>query len=166
MKADTLKIKSFIVAEMKNSAGEVTFRHTYTNLVTAVGDQFYAARASGAAGAPAAVTGMKLGTGSTAPAKTGAGAALTTYLANSHQALNGAPTASGGTVSYVATWAAGKATSASPITELVLVNDALADATSPESATLARILTASDPIPAKGAGDALTITWNHVLLGT
>jgi hypothetical protein len=58
------------------------------NLITQVGCQMYWERGAGIAGAPAVPTGMKLGTGSTAPTPTGAGAALATYLANSQQGFD------------------------------------------------------------------------------
>jgi hypothetical protein len=107
---------------------------------------------------------MKLGSGTTAPAKTGAGAAnLGTYLANSHVAI-GTPTSALQTtirrITYSASWPAGKATTASAITEAVLVNDYAAgtDATSAEAATLSRVLL-SPAIGSKGANDTLTVTW-------
>lgn len=61
------------------------------------------------------------------------------------------------------TYAAGKATTASPITEVVLVTDALANATSSAANTIARALLSG--IGSKGAGDSLQITWTHTLLG-
>jgi hypothetical protein len=120
--------------------------------------------------ASAAPSGMKLGTGSTAVAKNGAGAALVTYLTNSQQGFDGGfPTAvnaagTGTTVTYRVTYAAGKATSASAITECVIVNEApLADATTAATGTLARVLLTG--IGSKGASDTLTVTWTHKLLG-
>ncbi|ALJ20373.1 hypothetical protein [Microbacterium sp. No. 7] len=136
------------------------------NLVTLMGLRRYAEAGADIGGVPPAATGMKLGTGSTAPATTGAGAALATYLSNSHQALAGTPSAS--TVSgkrritYVATWGAGKATTGSAITEVVIVNNSLSDATSPEASTLARVLL-SPSVPSKGALDTLQVTWTHDL---
>lgn len=139
------------------------------NLVTQTGDQYYGERAAGITSPPAQVTGMKLGTGSTAVAKTGAGAALVTYLSNSHQALDtGFPASSlsgsARRITWQAVWAAGKATTASAITEVVLVNETLADATSAASATIARALLSG--IAAKASGDTLTVTWNHDVLGS
>jgi hypothetical protein len=115
------------------------------------------------AGAPASPTGIKLGTGSTAPAKNTAGHVLTTYLANSNQAI-GTPTsakpAAVRVITYTATFAAGKATSASAITEAALVNDTIAtDATSAAGATISRVLLTG--IGSKGASDTLAITWTH-----
>lgn len=123
----------------------------------------YGERGAGLGSAPAAPTGMKLGAGSTAPAKTGAGAALVTYLANSHQAFSGAATSglngSVRRITYSAVFAAGKATTASPITEAVIVNEALADATSAAAATVSRVLLTG--VGSKGAADTLTLTWTH-----
>jgi len=148
--------------------GEIKSEVKFKNLVTQVGDQYYGERAAGIASPPGQVTGMKLGTGDEAVTKTGAGAALETYLADSHQAIAGGfPTSglSGGArrISWRAVWAAGKATSASPITEVVIVNDVLADATSPAANTISRALIAG--IAAKGAEDTLTINWHHDIGG-
>ena len=61
--------------------------------------------------ASATPTGMKLGTGSTAPAKSGAGAAVVTYLTGSNKAFDATfPTAVAGVVTYKRTYAAGEAT--------------------------------------------------------
>lgn len=143
--------------------GEVKHRGTAFNIITQVGDQMYAERGAGLAGAPAVPTGMKLGTGSTAAAKTGAGAALVTYLANSHQAFSGNPASavqgSARRITYTAVFGAGKATSGSNITEAVIVNEALTDATSAAAATVSRVIL-SGPAP-KGASDTLTLTWTH-----
>jgi len=137
------------------------------NFVTRVGAQMYADRAVGIVGAPAAPTGMKLGTGSTPPAVTGVGAALSTYLANSHQGFDSGFPASvaqgnGRRITYLATFAAGKATSlVTPITEAVIVNNALTDATSGEAATIARVLLVG--VPNKAADQSLVVTWAHDL---
>lgn len=115
-------------------------------------------------------SGMKLGTGSTAVAKTGAGAALVTYLAGSNHAFDATfpSSALNGTsrrIAYQVTYAAGQATTASAITEAVIVNDTIAtDATSTAANTISRILLTG--ISAKGATDTLTVTWNHDLLGS
>lgn len=147
--------------------GRVVREGTVPNLVTQVGDQMYGERAAGIAGL-AAPTGMKLGSGSGSPAKTGAGSALVTYLADSHQAFAATyPQSSLVTgkrrIVYQATWAAGKATTASPITEVVLVNETLTDATSLAAATIARAVVVG--IGYKGAGQGLTIAWSHDLAG-
>lgn len=143
--------------------GQVKSKGRAFNVITDVGDQRYGEAGAGIAGPPAAPTGMKLGTGSTAPAKNGAGAAIVTYLANSNQAIGTPTSAKPATVrviTYTATYAAGKATSAGAITEAALVNDTIAtDATSAGTATLSRVLLTG--IGSKGASDTLAITWTH-----
>lgn len=157
-------IEGIVEWELRGPNGEIKSAGKVRNLITSVGDQYYAGRAALSTGLPAQVTGMKLGTGSTAPAKSGAGAALATYLTDSHQAIDGSyPTAAAGVVTHRVTYAAGKATTASPITEVVLVTDALANATSSAANTIARALLSG--IGSKGAGDSLQITWTHTLLG-
>lgn len=148
---------------LRGPDGKVKDRGTAFNTITAVGDRRLAEAGGGVASPPAAPNGMKLGSGSTAPAKTGAAAALGTYLANSHVAV-AAPTSSAqGAVrrlTFTGTWAAGKATTAGAINECVLVNDYAAgtDATSAEANTLARVLL-TPAIGSKGAADTLTVTW-------
>ena len=153
-----------VVVEWHDADGNLTHRSEQDNLVTAVGDQLYASRGAGLSSS-ATPTGMKLGTGTTAAAKTGAGAALVTYLSGSNKAFDATfPSATGGVATYKRTYAAGEATSASNITEVVIVTDAIAtDATSTAANTVSRALLAS-PAP-KAAGDTLTITWTHTVLG-
>lgn len=147
--------------------GEVKAEYRGKNLVTAVGDQYYAGRAALSSGLPAQVTGFRLGTGSTAPAKTGAGAAIVTYLSGSNKANDATfPTASGGVVTWKRTYAPGEATSASAITEVVLNTDTIANdnsTTATAANTIARALISG--IASKAAGDTLTVTWTHTLLG-
>jgi hypothetical protein len=136
------------------------------NLVTQVGDQYYGERAAGIAGAPGQVTGMKLGTGSTAVAKTGAGAALVTYLSGSQKAIDGSFPASSlngssRQIQWKTSWTAGTI-NGSALREVVLVIDVLADATSTAANTIARALFGPMTL---GVLDTLAITWNHLLLG-
>lgn len=163
---DALGLAGEVTVTLTGPDGSVKHSGTYRNVITQVGDQYYGERAAGISSPPAQVTGMKLGTGSTAVAKTGAGAALVTYLTDSHQAIDGGfPTSSLATgkrrITWQSTWAAGKATSAAPITEVVIVNEALANSTSAAAATIARALVTG--VPTKEAGDSLTITWTHDL---
>lgn len=163
MAQDSTHVEGKVAWELRGPDGEVKRSGTAFNTITQVGDQMYGERGAGLAGAPAAPTGMKLGAGSTAPSKTGAGAALVTYLANSHQAFQSTPgSALSGSVrriTYTAVFAAGKATTGSPITEAVIVNEALADATSAAAATVSRVLLTG--VGSKGAADTLTLTWTH-----
>jgi len=147
----------------------------FHNLITTYGDQWYAQMAIAGvqpanASAPTRVTGMKLGTGTTAAAKSGAGAALVTYLTGSNAAFDATfPTATavtgtdaGWQVTYQVTWAAGTATN-SAIAEAVIVDDSATDATSTAAHTIARALIS--PAANKTAGLPATALWHHVLLG-
>lgn len=169
MSTDQNAIVGHLVIERHDEHGTLLERFEGKNLVTQVGDQVYGERGGGVSGAPAAPTGMRLGAGSTAVAKTGAGAALVTYLSGSNKAFDAtypqsALNSSSRRITYKRTYAAGEATTASPITEAVIVNDTIAtDATSTAANTISRILVTG--ISAKGASDTLTATWNHDLLG-
>ena len=161
---DDTQLEGKVTWELRGPDGELKRSGTAHNLITDTGDQMYAERGAGI-GTLAAPTGMKLGSGTTAVAKTGAGAALVTYIANSQQAFASTPaSAKSGTVrriTYTATWAAGKATTASTIAEAVIVNEALTDATSAAAATVARVLLPG--LGTKGASDTLSLTWTHDL---
>jgi hypothetical protein len=169
MSNDTSGISGEVTVELHDKDGNLKHREVVKNLVTQVGDQLYGERGAGIGSPPAIPTGMKLGTGSTAVAKTGAGAALVTYLSNSHQAFDStypqSSLGSGRVITYKVTYAAGKATSpATAITECVIVNDTLADATSTAANTVARVLLSG--IASKQSTDTLTVTWTHTLLGS
>jgi hypothetical protein len=144
--------------------GKVKGECRVRNLVTAYGDRVYASRGAGLT-TQATPTGMKLGAGSTAVAKTGAGAALVTYLAGSNKAFDATfPSEAAGVVTYKRTYAPGEATTASPITEAAIVNETISsDTTSIDTETLSRVLLTG--IGSKGAADTLTVTWTHTLLG-
>lgn len=147
------------------AVGSATTFSINVGTASTVGTAFGTAKAM----ANAAPVGMKLGTGSTAVAKNGAGAALTTYLTNSHQVFDAtypstvSNAGAGGVTTYKVTYAAGKATSASAITEAVIFNDFLADATSSAANTVSRVLLTG--IGSKGASDTLALTWTHTWLG-
>lgn len=155
--------------------GRVKQHGSFTNLITDVGDEYYMKRAL-AAVAPAApsdvnkITGMRLGTGTTAVAKNGAGAAIVTYVSGSNKALDASfPAAStlgagaGWRGQYKTSWSAGQAT-ASGIAEVVLSNETpLTDVAGSAANTIARALLS--PVVNKGASDTLAVTWNHDFLG-
>lgn len=153
--------------------GEIKQQGEFKNLVTAFGNEYYTRRAANIS-APAIITGMQLGTGTTAPASTGAGAAIVTLVANSLVAIDGGfPTfhtgdagqaANSGRVKYKVTWAAGTAT-ANSIAEVVLTNQSTGTQTAaPAGSTISRALLS--PTVNKAAGDTLAVTWNHDLLGS
>jgi len=165
--ADAVGIRGHGVAELYNVEGALVQSVPFVNLVTQVGDQFYGDRAA-AIGSIAAVTGMRLGTGTTAVAKTGAGAAIVTYVTSSQVAITGGfPTTalSGGSrrITWETTWAAGVAT-ATGIAEVVLTNESpLTDVAGAAANTVARVLLGTTVN--KGASDSLKVTWTHDLLG-
>lgn len=163
---DGAGIRGIVIWELFDEDGVLKAHGEEHNLITQIGDQYYGERATGVGSPPSQSTGMKLGTGSTAAAKTGAGAALVTYLTGSNQAFASGPVSSLATASrritWTATWAAGTAT-ASGIQEVVLVNDSAVDATSTAANTYSRAVLS--PVINKGATDSLTITWQHDLLG-
>lgn len=164
---DPAGVLGFLRIVLTGPDGTVKYDETVPNLVTQIGDQYYGERAAGVGGAPAAATGMQLGTGVTAPTKTGAAAALGTLVAASLVALTGTPASSlngaSRRISYATTWAGGVAT-ANGISEVVLVNQSVATQTAtPAAATFARALLT--PVINKAAADTLTVTWHHDLLG-
>lgn len=159
--------------ELFDEEGLLKFCEEGTNLITDAGDLYIAQKvivgiSPANATAPTAMNGMKLGTGATAVAKSGAGGALVTYLTASNVAFDATyPQTSnlgaglGVTAVYKTTWGAGVATN-SAITEAVIVNDQATNATTTAANTISRItFTAVN----KGASDTLAITWSHKFLG-
>lgn len=170
---DGLVISGTVTVRKFGADGELLLCIVTHNLVTAVGDQMYAERGAGFGGALAVPTGMKLGTDSTAPAKTGAGSALGTYVAGSAAGFDATFPTSGPvtvlgvnswSITYQSTWIAGVATTAVPVTEVALVNDPLADATSSSAHTIGRALIGA-PLT-KDINQILVIDWAHHLRGT
>lgn len=174
---DKGKLSGFVVAELwtprRNLLGGrrgliLKLRVEAENLVTQVGDQYYGERAAGIASPPAQVTGMRLGTGTTAVAKTGAGAAIVTYVTASNVAITGGfPTSalngSSRRIQWQSSWGAGVAT-ANGIAEAVVTNETpLTNVAGAAANTIARVLLS--PVINKGATDTLQLTWNHDLLG-
>lgn len=166
----------FGVAELFSPEGDRLQAVHFTNLITDAGD-LYAAQAiirgvgpaNPGAPSPGVPNGMKLGTGSTAVAKNGAGAALVTYLSGSNVAFDAsyAQTSNlgaglGVTSVFKTTWAAGVATNAA-LAEVAIVNDQATNATSTAGNTYARSVFGSTIN--KGASDTLAVTWAWKSLG-
>lgn len=170
---DGVGLVGFGVVELRDERDRLKLALPFANLITTAGDEYYAKK--GIVGispanpsAPTAVNGMKLGTGTTAAAKSGAGAALVTYLSASNVAFDSTfPSAAavggdgGWNATYKTTWAAGVATN-SAITEAVIVNDQATNATTTAANTVARVVFSAVN---KGASDTLAITWTHKFLG-
>lgn len=170
---DLMAGEGLAVVRLFDERGRVKFDETVHNLITDAGDLYIAQKvitaiAPASAAAPTAMNGMKLGTGTTAAAKSGAGGALVTYLTASNVAFDASyPQTSnlgaglGVTAVYKTTWGAGVATN-SAITEAVIVNDQATNATTSAANTISRIVFAAVN---KAAGDTLAITWSHKFLG-
>jgi len=165
--------KGNILIQLIDENGDVKDERRADNLITDAGDLYYAGMAialvtPAAPAQPTKMTGMKLGTGTTAAAKSGAGAALVTYISGSNNPFDASFPATqnlgaglGVNGQYKTTWAAGDVTN-SAITEAVIVNDAGTDATTTAGNTSHRVVfTAIN----KTASDTLVITWNAKFLG-
>lgn len=171
---DKTGIVGFGVVEVRDGSGGLKQVEPFANLITTAGDQYYSQKAivgisPASPSAPTAVNGMKLGTGTTAAAKSSTGASLVTYLSASNVVFDAsfpaaaavAGTDTGWTASYKTTWPAGTATN-SALTEVAIVNDQGTNATTTAANTISRaVFTAVN----KGASDSLAITWTHKFLG-
>lgn len=170
---DSVNVSGLVTVELHDDDGRLVWQETVHNIITDAGDLYLAQKAivgisPANASAPTAMTGMKLGTGTTAASKAGAGAALVTYLsasnatfASTYPQTNNLGSGLGVEAVYQCSWAAGTATN-SAITEVVIVNDAATNATSSAANTISRaVVTAID----KTATTTLTITWRHKILG-
>jgi hypothetical protein len=167
-------IEGYGTAVLRDEDGNVKQVIEFRNLITDAGDLYLAQKlivgiSPANPSAPTAMSGMKLGTGATAVAKSGAGAALVTYLTASNVVFDATYPQTqnlgaglGVNAVYRSTWAAGVATNGA-ITEVVIVNDAATNATSSAANTCSRALfgTAIN----KTATDSLQVTWNHKQLG-
>jgi hypothetical protein len=153
-----------VVARLFGPDGALKYEEQGRNLVTNYGDEFLATRAYD--DTVDIVTGMKLGTGTTAVTKADN---IETYITGSNEALDAAATdsdlgaGSGHRVIYVCTWVAGDVTNGA-IGEVVLTNQtALADNAGAATDKVARYVFASTID--KQAGDSLEVTWNIDVLG-
>jgi hypothetical protein len=170
---DSIHVQGWVDLYLYKEDGSLKQHRQVHNLITDAGDLYYAQKAitgisPATPSAPTAVSGMKLGTGTTAAAKNGAGAALVTYIAASNNpfdatypSTNNLGAGHGVQARYVTTWAAGDVTN-SAITEIVIVNDAAVDATSTAGNTISRAVFSAIN---KTASDTLVATWNHLFKG-
>ena len=164
---DKVKVRTRgrVVAELRGPDGVLKQRVVTHNLVTDVGDQYFAEIArSGAPIAMAAADNMKCGDTDTPPQKNGAGSftPVAEYIANSAHAHDGWVV--GGTadsIRAIHTWAAGEATATHRTVSIVdnLVNAGEADATN----TISDANYGADVV--KLAADTLQVTWTITFLG-
>lgn len=159
------------VIELRDERDRLKLVLPFANLITTAGDQYYAKMgivgvSPATPSAPTLAARMKLGTGTTAAAKSGAGAVLVTWLNTSAfdatfpSAAAVAGTDTGWNATYKTTWAAGTATN-SAITEATISTDTTG-AVGLAADTLSRVVFSAVN---KGASDSLAITWSHKFLG-
>jgi len=161
---DKAGIVGYGISELRGPDGELKLVLPFANLITDVGDAYYAARGIGTStGAGTPPTGMQIGSGVTAVSKAGAGAATVTLLNgrafDSALTNNNLGTGLGVEIVHVCTYPAGTGTGT--VQEAVITNGTIGT-TSAAANTIARILTGAIT---KAAGDSLAITWRHKFLG-
>ena len=166
--AEGRRIRSVGHGVLRGPDGEIKEEFWDHNLITQNGDQVYGERAGGV-GTPNAPTGMRLGTGGgTAVAKTGAGAAIVTFVSGSQKAFeSGFPSSAlqgaARRISYKCIWGAGVATS-NGINELVLTNETpLTNVAGVAGNTISRLILS--PQVDKGALDTFEYTLSHDFQG-
>ena len=165
--ADAVGFGGIVHAQLFGPDGKLKQYEYGYNLVTDYGDDVIATRLI--LDAVEIVTGMKLGTGATAAAKNGAGAAIVTYEAGSNEDLDAPATeatkgaGAGWRTTYVCTWIAGDVTEVA-LAEVVLTNETpLTDVASVVGDTVARFVFGATID--KQAGDSLVVTWQIDVLG-
>lgn len=162
MSKTLLDLRGLVTARLVDADGKLKYEGQFRNGITQIGDQYFGERATGIASPPAQVTGMRLGTGTTAFAETGAGAAIVTYITASQVAIDGGfPTSalSGASrrITFQSTWAAGVATNAA-IAEAVITNETpITNVAGTAANTIARVVFGTTIN--KAASDSLILTW-------
>lgn len=157
-------LRGRVTAELRDQDGNLKQRSVTHNIVTGQGDKFAAAALYSAA---YSAWGMKLGTATTAAAKTGAGSfiAVADYVSGSAKALDDSTPKAGATadiVQFRRLWAAGEGTDAA--INRVSICDNTTDAGEADATHTFAISVFSGAIN-KGASDTLTVTWDVTYLG-
>ncbi len=168
--ADAASVLGYGVVELIGPDGQVKQAVPFRNLVTDTGDAYYAAKGIAGVGpaapaAPTALTGMQIGSGTTAVAKSGAGAAIVTFLAGQAFDSTFPQTANlgagaGVNMVYRTTYAAGTGTGT--VAEVTLTNGTVTTAGTAAN-TISRVVLAT--AVTKGSGDSLAVTYNTRILG-
>lgn len=156
-----------VVVELFDADGVLKDYRIGENLVTDYGDEHVGERMYD--DAALIVTGMRLGTGATAAAKAGAGAAIVTYETGSNEDLDATPVGetkgagNGWRIPHICTWIAGDVTEVA-LAEVVLSDETpLTDVAGVAGNTVARFVFGATID--KQAGDSLVVTWNVDFLG-
>lgn len=168
--SDLIEAHGLLEWRLWSEEGDLLVEGASENLLTTYGDEWSIRRLLDATPASGPITGMRLGTGTTAPSKSGAGAAIVAYAAGSSRALDGGfPTVAaigvdvGWRATYRTTYPAGVA-SVSGLAEAVMTNIAIADVAGAAGNTTNRGLLS--PVVNKGASDTLELTWTISHNGT
>ena len=157
-------LRGVVVAELRDRIGNLKQREIVHNLVTDKGDDF----AKSAIYTAAYTTwGIKLGTATTTPSKSGAGSYIGTgdYVSGSAKALDDSTPkqgASANIVQFRRLWAAAEGTSND--INRVAITDNTTDAGEADATHTFAIAKFASAIN-KGADDTLTVTWNVTFLG-
>ena len=162
-----LAIGGNVVVALYGPDMELKYHEVGENLVTDYGDQHVGERMYD--DTFDIVTGMRLGTGTTAASKAGAGAAIVTYEPASQEALDAVPVGVdkgaglGWRVPHICTWIAGDVTEVA-LAEVVLTDETpITDVAGVVGDTVARFVFGATID--KQAGDSLVVTWNVDFLG-
>jgi len=161
------RVRMNVHVVLTDEHGTVKYQERGSNLITDHGDNWIAARLYD--NAQNIVTGMRLGTGATAVAKSGAGGAIVTYKTGTNKALDAAATDAtkgaglGWRTTFITTWPAGTGTDVA-LAEVVLTDETpLTDVAGAVGNTPARYVFAATID--KQAGDSLAVTWQADFLG-
>ena len=164
---DSVGVVGHVRAVLYGPDGEIKQIEEGSNLVTDYGDEHVGERLHD--DTALIVTGMRLGTGVTAAAKAGAGAAIVTYILTSQEALDAVASGAdkgaglGWRITHVCTWIAGDITNGA-IAETVLTDETpITDVAGVVGDTVARFVFAATID--KQAGDSLVVTWQLDYLG-
>lgn len=167
--ADKVGMVGYGTIELIGEDGELKLVRPFVNLVTDYGDLYYAGMGIAlvtpqAPAQPTKLTGMQIGSGTTAVAKAGAGGAMVTLLAGvafdaTYPQTNNLGAGLGVEAVYKTTFPAGTGTGT--VNEATVTNGTIGTASTVGN-TVGRILTGAIT---KGASDALAITWRHKYLG-
>lgn len=164
--SDGTGIKGIINIVVLDKDGNIKHEETRENLITTVGDQYYAKQgATGVGGntAPTLAAKMQLGTGTTGEQKSSTGSAVITFKASSGVVFDTVATSAvggdtGWKIRYTSTWGPGTATDTA-LTEAVVTTETAVNTASVEAKTLSRVVFSAIN---KGASDTLVINWDHV----
>lgn len=167
--SDPVGLVGYGVLHLRDGDGRTKLLMPFANLITDTGDLYYAGKAitsipPASPAAPTALTGMQIGSGTTAVAKSGAGSAMVTLLAGQAFDATFPSTANlgaglGVNAVYKTTYAAGTGTGA--VTEATITNGTIGIASTAGN-TISRVVFS---VINKAAGDSLACTWNHKFLG-